>query len=185
MRIGIISDTHDQVARTATAVALLVAEGAEALVHCGDLTVPEVVHECARLPSYYVFGNNDFDEDDLRRAMAETGGVCLGRGGMVALGGRRVAVTHGDRDAEVRRLIRLGPDYLLVRTLAPPGRRARRRDCGGSTRGPCTARRRGRSHCSTSTAMCCVSSASGAVGDEGRRMARAAFRPGRVAGSSV
>jgi uncharacterized protein len=114
MRIGIISDTHDQVARTAAAVRLLVAEGAEALIHCGDLTVPAVVRECARLPSYYVFGNNDFDEDDLRRAMAETGGVCLGRGGVVTLGGRRVAVTHGDRDAEVRRLARENPDYLLL-----------------------------------------------------------------------
>jgi putative phosphoesterase len=113
MRIGIISDTHDQVARTATAVSLLIAEGAEALIHCGDLTVTEVVHECGRLPSYYVFGNNDFEENDLRRAIAEVGGVCLGRGGEIALGGRRLAVTHGDRDAEIRRLTRLQPDYLL------------------------------------------------------------------------
>ena len=48
MRIGILSDTHDQIARTTRAVVLLRAEGAEALVHCGDLTGPEIVYELRR-----------------------------------------------------------------------------------------------------------------------------------------
>jgi putative phosphoesterase len=113
MRIGILSDTHDHVARTARAVSLLIAEGAEALIHCGDLTGPDVVQECGGLPSYYVFGNNDFNESGLRRAMAIVGGVCLDWGGQVELGGRRIAVTHGDSLREVRRLAALAPDYLL------------------------------------------------------------------------
>ncbi|HEX8201329.1 MAG TPA: metallophosphoesterase family protein [Isosphaeraceae bacterium] len=114
MRLGILSDTHDQVARTAAAVALLVAEGAEALVHCGDLTGPAVVRACAALPCHYVLGNNDFDEDALRRAIAATGGVFLGRGGELRLEGRRLAVTHGDSAREVRRLAAARPDYLLL-----------------------------------------------------------------------
>jgi uncharacterized protein len=113
MRIGILSDTHDQVVRTAGAVALLVAEGAEALIHCGDLTGPAVVRVCGAVPSYYVFGNNDFDCDGLRRAIDATGGVCLERGGELTLAGRRIAVTHGDSAREVRRLAAAGPDYLL------------------------------------------------------------------------
>ncbi len=114
MRIGILSDTHDQVARTARAVALLIEQGAEALVHCGDLTGPDVVFACAGPPSYFVFGNNDFDEDGLRRAMAVVGGTCLGQGGEVQLGGKRIAVTHGDLDRELRKLSASGPDYLLL-----------------------------------------------------------------------
>jgi putative phosphoesterase len=113
MLIGIISDTHDQVARTTAAVALLVAEGAERLIHCGDLTTPAVVYECGVLPSYYVFGNNDFDEDDLRRAMRAVGGTCLEQGGELTLDGRRIAVTHGDSTHELRRLASARPDYLL------------------------------------------------------------------------
>lgn len=113
MRVGILSDTHDQVVRTAGAVALLAAEGAEALIHCGDLTGPAVVRVCGVLPSYYVFGNNDFDLDGLRRAMAAVGGVCLDRGAEVTLAQRRIAVTHGDSAREVRRLSAAGPDYLL------------------------------------------------------------------------
>ena len=113
MRLGILSDTHDQVVRTAGAVAQLVAEGAEALIHCGDLTGPAVVRACAALPSYYVFGNNDYDEDALRRAITTAGGVCLDRGGEVTFAGRRLAVTHGDSAKEVRRLAAARPDYLL------------------------------------------------------------------------
>ena len=113
MRIGILSDTHDQVRRTARAVAQLVAEGAEALIHCGDYTRPDVVDECAVLPAYFVFGNNDDEEAKLARAMANIGGVCLGRGGLIELGGKRIAVTHGDSASEIRRLKALGPDYLF------------------------------------------------------------------------
>jgi putative phosphoesterase len=113
MRIGILSDTHDQVARTAQAVALLVARGAEALVHCGDLTGPDIVDECAALPFSFVFGNNDFDRGALRRAAASHGAVCLGPGGLLELGGRRIAVTHGDSTRELRRLAADNPDYLF------------------------------------------------------------------------
>lgn len=113
MRIGILSDTHDQLARTVQAVHLLVVEGAEALVHCGDLTVPSIVDACARLPMYFVFGNNDYDEHGLRHAAARTGAVCLGWGDEVRLAGKRLAVTHGDSWREVRRLAGLEPDYLL------------------------------------------------------------------------
>src|SRR3979411_956585 len=94
MRIGIMSDTHDHVTRTARAVSLLIAEGAEALIHCGDLNGPDVGPGGGGLPSYYVFGNNDFNESGLRRAMAIVGGVCLDWGGQVELGGRRFALAH-------------------------------------------------------------------------------------------
>lgn len=113
MRIGILSDTHDQVARTTRAVRRLADEGAEALIHCGDMTGPDVVYECAGLPAHFVFGNNDFDEPGLRRAMAEIGAVCLGRSGEIVLAGKRIAVTHGDSTREVQRLAADRPDYLF------------------------------------------------------------------------
>lgn len=113
MRIGILSDTHDRRERAARAVKLLADSGAEALVHCGDLTVPDVVYECSGLPGYFVFGNNDDDEEGIRVAISAVGGTCLDRGGEITLGGRRIAVTHGDIGREVRRLAAAAPDYLL------------------------------------------------------------------------
>ncbi len=114
MRIGILSDTHDRIDRTTRAVRLLEESGAEALVHCGDLTTPDVVHECGLLPCHFVFGNNDFDEIGLRAAIDAVGGLCLGWGGEVTLAGRRIAVAHGDLPAEIRRLEEGLPDYLLL-----------------------------------------------------------------------
>jgi putative phosphoesterase len=113
MKVGVLSDTHDQLTRTIRAVAILEAAGAEALVHCGDLTSPEIVHACSVLPAWYVLGNNDYDERGLRAAIEGSGGVCLGFGGEIALGGRRLGVTHGDRPSEFRRLLKEMPDYLL------------------------------------------------------------------------
>jgi len=113
MRIGILSDTHDQLARTARAVAMLGEAGAEVLIHCGDLTGTDIVHECGVHPCYFVFGNNDFDEDALRAAMNLAGGVCLGVGGEITLDGKRIAVTHGDVIRDVKRLTAAAPDYLL------------------------------------------------------------------------
>jgi uncharacterized protein len=113
MKIGILSDTHDQVERTSLAVSTLIEAGVEVLVHCGDITRPAVVLECSGLPCYYVFGNNDYDHDSLGRAIRGSGGVSLGRGGMIELDGKRIAVTHGDSSREVRRLVGLDPDYLL------------------------------------------------------------------------
>src|SRR5689334_347842 len=96
MLLGILSDTHDRLARTQLAVELLQAEGAEALVHCGDLTGADVLTVCSALPCHFVFGNNDSDNvRRLERAAEQTGAVCLGWGGEIELAGKRIGVVHG------------------------------------------------------------------------------------------
>ena len=112
MRIGILSDTHDQLATTHRAVSLLQREGAEVLVHCGDLTGPEIVRACAVLPFVVAFGNHDADNlPTLERAIAENGGTCLGSGGIIELAGKRVAVVHGH--VGMKDLLAAKPDFLL------------------------------------------------------------------------
>lgn len=111
MRIGILSDTHDQRERAARAVARLVEEGAEALVHCGDLTGPDVVYELAVRPCYVVLGNCDDDEPSLRHAVQAVGGTWLGLGGTFEADGKTLAVTHGHDPRTVRALLADAPDY--------------------------------------------------------------------------
>ena len=113
MLIGILSDTHDQITRTARAVRLLTDLGAEVLIHCGDLTGADVVYEFGDPTAYFVFGNNDYNQVGLRRAMDDVGSTCLGVSGEVVLDGRRLAVTHGDSIKEMKRLAALAPDYLF------------------------------------------------------------------------
>ncbi len=114
MRLGILSDTHDKLARTVAAVGLLRDAGADALVHCGDLTGPPIVAACAVLPFWFVFGNNDDDSvPDLQQAADEFGATCLGWGGVIELCGKRIGVAHGHMTADIRRVMADKPDYLL------------------------------------------------------------------------
>jgi putative phosphoesterase len=113
MILGILSDTHNRLDRTARAVNLLKELGAEVLVHCGDITRPDIVWICSELPTYYVFGNNDYEEDRLRLAIRESAGTCLGWGGTFVLNGKRIGVVHGDRRDEWIRCIAQGPEYLF------------------------------------------------------------------------
>jgi uncharacterized protein len=114
MRLGILSDTHDKLERTELAIEMLRRAGAEALIHCGDLTSPAIVVALAVLPSWFVFGNNDSDMvPHLERAAAESGVVCLHWGGVIELAGKRIGVVHGHMSADLRRVLAAAPDYLL------------------------------------------------------------------------
>lgn len=114
MKIGIISDTHDKIARTRYAVQLLKSHGADLLIHCGDFTGPDILVECSTLPMYFVFGNNDCDTvPDLRNAAAKHGATCLGWGGEFTVQETRIAVTHGHLTSDLRPLLQAQPQFLF------------------------------------------------------------------------
>lgn len=114
MRLGILSDTHNQLDRTRVAVKMLRDQGAEALIHCGDVTTTPIIEACGVLPLWFVFGNNDSDEvAALRSVAAMCGATCLEWGGIIELHGKRVGVTHGHLRTEVRKVLAERPDYLL------------------------------------------------------------------------
>lgn len=114
MKLGILSDTHNQLERTQRAVRLLADEGAQALVHCGDLATADIVAACAILPAWFVFGNHDADSvPELEQAAKQHGVTCLGWGGEIELAGKRIAISHGHLAREMRPLRAARPDYLL------------------------------------------------------------------------
>ena len=116
MLIGILSDTHNQRQRTQAAIQLLLDEGAEILIHCGDLVDPDLIDLLTAAPFYLVFGNNDVHNvDEIQAAIQNsTAGVCLGLGGEIELAGKRIAVTHGHLYKVHQQLLASQPDYLLT-----------------------------------------------------------------------
>ena len=61
MKIGIISDTHKKVGRAKKAIDLLIENGAEYLIHAGDIVKEEVLQYLEeKTPYVAVFGNNDY-----------------------------------------------------------------------------------------------------------------------------
>lgn len=64
MKIGVISDTHDQIDKIEKAVELLNNEAIELVIHCGDWVSPFALlpYQKLRCPIKGVFGNNDGDK---------------------------------------------------------------------------------------------------------------------------
>jgi putative phosphoesterase len=148
MQIAILSDIHDNVWKLA--VALDAAQGTDALICCGDLCSPFIIHQIGRgfsKPAHIVFGNND---GDLFRITANArsyehirihGELFRGE-----FGGQRFAVNHydgiartiaasGEFDvvcfghnhvyevARVGRTLAINPGAVMGATFAADGRR--------------------------------------------------------------
>ena len=68
----------------------------------------------AGLPSAFVWGNNDWDRDDLERYAKKLGIACHGAMADLQLGGKRFAVIHGDDFSLKQRILaEQKHDYLL------------------------------------------------------------------------
>jgi len=114
VRIGILSDTHNHLARTRAAISILQEQSVDVLVHCGDLASPEVVDICSVAPFYFVFGNHDADVTTALRDTANAEDVhCLNWGGEFTVAGKRIAVVHGHLTMDLKPLLQSEPDYLL------------------------------------------------------------------------
>lgn len=75
MRIGVVSDTHNQMSNVARIVELLNAAAVERVVHTGDITQAKTLEVLARLeaPLVGVYGNNDRERSALEEASAVHG----------------------------------------------------------------------------------------------------------------
>ncbi len=114
MKIGVLSDTHGQVETTAEAIRLLTEQGAEALLHCGDIETPDVVRLFKGIESHFVFGNWDGRVSSLLDAMAEVGATHHNDHGRLTLAGKEIAWVHSHRRGQLRELEHSGLfDYLF------------------------------------------------------------------------
>ncbi len=95
--IAVLSDTHGRLARVEAVARLLAERTISTVIHCGDISGPDIVEALASFEVHWVLGNCDWDEQNLRTAMARCGHTCHGVGGEVAVGGRKIAFTHGHR----------------------------------------------------------------------------------------
>ena len=124
MRLGLISDSHDDKQSLKAALRLLRKLGAERLIHCGDLTSAGTADLLKGWPLVYVEGNMDREAERVRQtvlALDPANSVGLSYEGEI--GPARIAVTHGHLQGEIDRLLGAETcDYLLL------GHTHRRRD---------------------------------------------------------
>jgi hypothetical protein len=113
MRLGVISDTHGHVELTRPAVRMLESLEVDAVLHCGDIGSIEIVNLFAAWPTHFVFGNCDYNTDELAAAIRKAGQTCHGLFGDLEFDGVRVALLHSHERRRFREAIDSG-DYQLV-----------------------------------------------------------------------
>ncbi len=108
MRIGIMSDTHDNAGTTRRALDHLRASGVEQIVHCGDITSPEMVALFTGWTVAFVWGNMDQSTHALQWAVEALDGATIGDQFADEIDGVRIAACHGDDPIQLDSLITSG-----------------------------------------------------------------------------
>lgn len=96
--IGLLSDSHGQAAATHRGVAALLDKGVNILLHLGDIGSVAVIDTLIvdGIESRLVFGNTDYDREDLKRYARNLGITVDDTAGRLELGnGRQLIYTHG------------------------------------------------------------------------------------------
>ncbi len=96
MKIGILSDTHNNLKNLHAALERLGREGIDTVIHCGDLTGVEAAKAMDGFHVICVLGNGDVASGDIRDTLLKqnpenyVGMIFTGQ-----LGGARIAAMHG------------------------------------------------------------------------------------------
>jgi len=95
MKIGIISDTHDNIPNIKKAVRIFKKRKVNFVIHVGDIVSPQTIEFFKGLNTIFVQGNCDGDTEKLKEKIAEIGGkFFIGGFGEIEIAGKKFALTH-------------------------------------------------------------------------------------------
>ena len=117
MKIGIISDTHDNLSAIDEAVKVFDREEVELIIHAGDWNAPFSMLRLARAKARLVgvFGNVDGERDFMKEKAEEAGVEISGDIYELEEGGVKIALYHGNEEIFVDALARSGKYDVVVR----------------------------------------------------------------------
>lgn len=113
MRIGIISDTHDDLRNLEKALEILQEEDIRMVLHCGDLAGPAIVEALDGFDAWIARGNVDHHPELEQAVLESLGNGRLAERHRLTLEGRSALLIHGHREGELRRLISAG-EYAYI-----------------------------------------------------------------------
>ncbi len=100
MRIGVVSDTHNNLTNVARIVELFNEAGVERVVHTGDITQAKTLDVLGglRAPLVGVYGNNDLERESLAAAAIERGFQFVDPPLRLVWAERRIVVVHDPKE---------------------------------------------------------------------------------------
>ncbi|MEM2146744.1 MAG: metallophosphoesterase [Candidatus Jordarchaeaceae archaeon] len=107
MKVGIISDSHDNLALIEKAIQQLNKENVDLVLHAGDYSAPFVVFKFNLLKAKMigVFGNNDAEKELLHKNFETIGKQVRGKFVEVKLDDIKIALLHGEENDLLESLI--------------------------------------------------------------------------------
>ena len=111
MKIGVISDSHDDVTNVNKAIDVFEENKVCSVIHAGDIISPPIIKEFKRLTDegvnfFGVFGNNDGERKGLKSAFDFIRGDLLGDDGKIEIDGLKFCIYHGQDLRKKDKLIR-------------------------------------------------------------------------------
>ena len=96
MRVGVVSDTHNNLANCRQIVRLFNEAAVDCVIHTGDVTQAKTIHVFSDLemPMIGVFGNNDLERETLEVAISEAGFVFFEPPHTMELAERSICIVH-------------------------------------------------------------------------------------------
>jgi uncharacterized protein len=114
LRLGILSDTHDNVTGIRQALRVFKKKKVHHILHLGDLCAPETAWEFAGEKVSILLGNNELEIVKLCRTLEQIGLGYLGEEARFESGGKTIGLYHGTRQSTLDRLAESQKfDYLL------------------------------------------------------------------------
>jgi uncharacterized protein len=114
VKIGLISDTHDNFRNIESAVKMFTDKNISYVIHAGDITTPEAVEAFAGLKLIGVLGNNDMDREGLSNAFEKIGGQLRGEVAEIEEDNLLIAVYHGTDFKKREALIQSGKYDVVI-----------------------------------------------------------------------
>jgi uncharacterized protein len=107
MKIGIMSDTHDDIENVQEAIEIFNKEKVEYVIHAGDYIFSGVTKEFKKLNSKLigVLGNNDIERVEILQDFLDINGELKGEMGEITLDGLKFGIYHGTSNGIKKSLI--------------------------------------------------------------------------------
>lgn len=116
MKIGILSDTHNDIENVKKAASVFESLGIDTIIHCGDVTIPRILEALKSFRVFLAYGNMDIDKEMLAINLKQHGEKNqLGDFLDIVLSGKRLFVIHGDDHYKLNMATKCGEyDYVLT-----------------------------------------------------------------------
>jgi len=120
LRIGLMSDSHDNLPYIDKALRAFMKRDVEFLLHLGDVVSPIAFMRVVQVPVrvYLITGNNDGDVAQLKSIGMKAGATIREKFAVINIEGRRIAAFHGFGDAvetlELAKALALSKQFYAV-----------------------------------------------------------------------